>query len=153
MQLQWPGCRRGRDRGNDARITSNYPPPAPARDYLFMMNPVSRKMESSSGCNVICNVMLNMCILHIRCKKSKKSSLKYYLVCLYDVCLIKRSMSVSHFKNGKSLLNFSDEISNLINVTSSFFSLWVKFSFHLYLYYYSIVWEGLNESFGGIKLG
>ena len=39
------------DRGNDARITSNYP-----GDYLFMMNPVSRKMESSSGsgCNVIC---------------------------------------------------------------------------------------------------
>ena len=126
------GAGGGGDRGNDARITSNYP-----GDYLFMMNPVSRKMESSSRCNVIC-------VFYIFDAKSLHS-LKYYLVsvCLYGVCLIKRSMSVSHFKNWKSLLNFSDEISNLINVTSSFFSLWVKFSFHLYLYYYSIVWEGL----------
>ena len=53
-------AQEGEDRGNDARITSNYPPPAPARDYLFMMNPVSRKMESSSGCNVICNVLCNV---------------------------------------------------------------------------------------------
>ena len=45
------GAGGGEDRGNDARITSNYP-----GDYLFMMNPVSRKMESSSRCNVICNV-------------------------------------------------------------------------------------------------
>ena len=141
MQLQWPGCRRGRDRGNDARITSNYPPPAPAQDYLFMMNPVSRKMESSSGCNVICNVLCNVEYVYFTYSMQKEKSKILFSICLYDVCLIKikGSMSVSHFKNGKSLLNFSDEISNLINVTSSFFSLWVKFSFHLYLYYYSIV--------------
>ena len=90
------GAGGGEDRGNDARITSNYP-----GDYLFMMNPVSRKMESSSGSGR--NVMLDMCILHIPCRKSDISNIiKYQSVCmvsalLKDQCLCPTSRIENHY--------------------------------------------------------